>query len=610
MTLSTKLTTDEHNLDLAIGALKTPKISQAQITTLKTAAATLRTDLDADVALRDTALAQVKTALDAANTALAKLHTDLDTANQAVVADTVEITRLNAAIAVANTEIARLNGIIAAQPPVVVPPPPPPPTPIPPTTVTPSPNGTRGTMVIDDLSGLWTVGGSAPDRPGEFYLLRNGVTQGIGKSFLVWGGNIYLETAWPDHWWGVTEGRDVGADPSGAVPTPTPIPTPAPTPPPPVVVPPVVVPPVVIPSSQPGVTILPHPAYPQWAQGMKHVTPTFHPDSGCIYLNNGDYHGIEPGHDQSYQQETWKANLAIVKAQGPNAPGAFELVFPYGGFGGIQPKRPDFCGFPWDASRKCFWFVPGQMANGNSNAPGETNSGTDDPCFKYGMFRFYPDKVGKDRWEYLSADMGPNYQETWFTFRDEVKDQLLRIGYNGGDGTVLDIYDCKTLKWLLPWSGGTKSISLNSVGGPADKYPWNGAVRINKEYIAQDVEGRKVYAIDAVNKRVLCINYDSYTIGDCGEAPGLAIPFENYTYLVWNSKHKLLEFNNEEDRNIYVADETVRPLVWKIGAKEVWCRMGVYDPLNDLSWWAGGLGEIGGNPNMVLFEAAKSVVFL
>lgn len=350
-----------------------------------------------------------------------------------------------------------------------------------------------------------------------------------------------------------------------------------------------------------GITLVSVPSVPQWAQGMKHVSACVFLD-GRIYFNNGDYRGYDGKYDQSYMQETCSVDIGLLLAAKTQEEitAAFRLEYPYEGFGGttVQPKHPDFMGWVLDRLRKVIWLVPGQTFASNSVAPGETTLGHDDPCFKYGVFTFDPAKpmtAATPRWTFKTSDRGPNNQETWFSVING--DTLYRAGFNGGTGSVIDHVDLSTL------DAGAPEWKTNGIG--------DGSWRINKEYIAHDVEGLKFYAIDGIKNRVMSFSFVDFSVEDLGPSPGKAADAENYSLLVWNSKHKLLEFLNSYDATLYVADATVRPLVWKVAATGmINHRMGVYDPGHDCTLWAGGNAAIGGFNQMTIFRAAPADMVL
>lgn len=332
------------------------------------------------------------------------------------------------------------------------------------------------------------------------------------------------------------------------------------------------------------------PNAPPWQFGMKHVTAQFHPPSGRLYFNNGDYRGIAPYQNQSYNQETWSLDLAVrLASTDPNA--GWRLEYPYAGFGGttVQPKHPDFCAFAWDASRGVFWSVPGQWDGyGIETVPGETPGHNSDPNFLSAhVMQFNPSLPMEQRWKDITADQGPDPLNQWMSIYDPVRDRLVRPGYSGGSGSVLNIFDCKTLTWL-PRVG----LKNNALGKD---------VRLNKAYLAPDFANRKVYGADTARNRVMAFSLDTYAIEDCGPAPGALISNEQFSHLVYDSNHKVLQFYNMFDLTLYVADATVRPLVWTVAATNMKARMGVFDPKNDVSLWA-GWADTPLNPNLTLIN--------
>ncbi len=378
-----------------------------------------------------------------------------------------------------------------------------------------------------------------------------------------------------------TGGNVPGTDP---VPTPTPIPDPVPTPTPDPT-------PVPTPTPTPvmggSVITVSTPSFPQWAQGMKHVTPCFRPSNGRIYFHGGDFRGIDAKYEQSYNQEDWSCDLALVLAAKTqdelNA--AFRLEYPYEGFGGttVQPKHTDFCAWVLDkndAGEEFFWHVPGTMVPSPQLAPGETYAPVSDPNFIFGsVMKFYPDRPMKDRYEDTKIGWGPNVSDTWMCIN--YGGDLWRPGYNGGSGSVIDRLNKATGTW--------STMNL-----------FNGTLKINKEYLAHDVANSKFYAVDGINSRVWCVSLITGEVEDLGPKPGQELVIENYSYTVFNSNHGLLEYLNIADQTIYVADAKVRPLIWKVGATGINGRMGIYDPENDYSLWAGGVDP--GNPTMTIFR--------
>jgi hypothetical protein len=82
------------------------------------------------------------------------------------------------------------------------------------------------------------------------------------------------------------------------------------------------------------------------------------------------------------------------------------------------------------------------------------------------------------------------------------------------------------------------------------------SVNIWKEYLAADIEGRAVYAIDGLTGRLHRYGIDSGSFTDLGPVPGGPIGYTNLTYAVWDSLNKTLFWHKEGSAFLAYHPET------------------------------------------------------
>jgi hypothetical protein len=333
---------------------------------------------------------------------------------------------------------------------------------------------------------------------------------------------------------------------------------------------------------------------------MKHVTWAHNPLNDRLYAVGGDYAGL--AFEQSYRQETWSLSLAERWAKRADPAAGWRLEYPYcGPAGQMQPKHPDFVGWVWDSKRSVFWMIPGTMVPANDVCPGETPVAKDDPGFLLGhvmtfdpVTRTWSDQAAKG----FSA--GPDVGETWMSVYDPVKDQIIRFGFNGGSGGVANILDLASKKWnVVP-------LGLNGLGRE---------VRINKEYLAADLAGRYIYAIDGLAGRLHRWEMNGRRLKDLGPVPGGSMGTENDTYPVWDSVNKVLLWCRTSSNTFHVYHPDVRrwqslPIVTSPPGLPLLARVAVFDPTHNVLILMGGVEP--SSPFMFLFRygsgmAAKSM---
>lgn len=337
------------------------------------------------------------------------------------------------------------------------------------------------------------------------------------------------------------------------------------------------------------------PDAPQWGRGMKHVTGAFCPDNGRLYFVGGDYSGRRWA--DSYRQETWSLDVAERMANPGNPNAGWRLEYPYEGYGGtsVQPKHPDHVGWQWDPLLHRFWMVPGVMESTTDNPSNETSASASDPNFIHNeVMLFDPFAPKAQRWSRVGVGAGNAGADSWFSWLDPVKRTISRIGVSL-KMQVLDISVSPPV-WRAP-----VNLKDHSKGRPPN---------IWKDYLAIDLDGRGVYAIDPIDALFIRIDMDTGKFQERAPPPG---PLEspratNHTHIVFNSKARVVEYLNLNDSKLYIYDPAAdawrdaRPVL-PAGVK-LQARMGVYDPRNDWSLWAGSVQP--GNPNLLFYRHGDS----
>jgi hypothetical protein len=319
---------------------------------------------------------------------------------------------------------------------------------------------------------------------------------------------------------------------------------------------------------------------------MKHITAAVNPTNGRIYISGGDFVGHQ--FQQSYRQETWSLSLAERWADAASRNVGWRLEYPYcGPPDGVQPKHPDFIGWTWDSKRSVFWMVPGTMVASNDTCEGETSAPGDDPRFLFNhVMTFDP---ATRRW----ADRGhpgPDIAETWMSIYDPARDELIRFGFHGGSGAVVNILKIAGMTWQR------MALGTNGVGKD---------IRINKESLAVDHAHRVIYAIDGVSGRLHRYSMDSRRLEDLGPVPGGAIGVENYTLIAWDSANEVLLYYRESPAGFHAYRPDGKKwegleLTSNVANAVARGRSIVYDPGQNITMLFGGVYPT--NPHMFLYR--------
>ncbi len=313
--------------------------------------------------------------------------------------------------------------------------------------------------------------------------------------------------------------------------------------------------------------------------GLKHLSWGVHP-SGRLYALGGDYRDCANPQTQSYQQAGHSLSLAERLAAGATAASGWRQEWPYcPPAGALQPKHPDFVGFPWDSKRGIFWLVPGTyfILTGQDICPGETGTAADDPGLLENHLLTY-DPVTRTFAD-MGTDAGPDVAESWMTIYDAPSDRLVRFGLDGGSGGVYVVRENATGEW---WLGGLGNDALGQT------------IRVSKEYMALDAETRRVYVIDGYAGRLHRFNLATLTMEDLGPVPEGGLGVENYTYPIWDStSHVLLWFTPFTNKlYAYHPDSATWeniPIVTQPAGLLVQVRTAVYDPTTNLALFGGGV---------------------
>lgn len=302
--------------------------------------------------------------------------------------------------------------------------------------------------------------------------------------------------------------------------------------------------------------------------GHKHVNAAYHPPSGRIYFTGGDYAGDRTFRTASYRQETWSLSIGERFANRRDAAAGWRLEYPYcGPSGQIQPKHPDYVGWMWDAKQGLFYLVPGVTeSTTEANCPGETPDKQTNPGFiSNRMMSFDP---AARRWALLgSGAPGPDSADSWQSILDPVTDTIHRFGMT----MRVNRYHIPSRKWT---ASGMPSISL-----------W-------KEYLAADIEGRAIYAIDGLAGRLHRYNLDSGAFTDLGPVPGGSLRITNQTYLAWDPLNKALFWHREGTAFFAYHPKTgaweTLPIASDVSGVNARGRLLIYDPGQNVLLLFGG----------------------
>jgi IPT/TIG domain len=335
------------------------------------------------------------------------------------------------------------------------------------------------------------------------------------------------------------------------------------------------------------------PAPPNWStQGLpytfKHVTPSYHPPSGRIYFTGGDYSGAivnGVGQSDSYRQETWSLSIKDKYAAPTDLGAGWRLEYPYcGPTGKIQPKHPDYVGFPWDAKRQVFHMVPGVMeAISFGDCPGETPDKGDNPGFVSGRIMTFDPAT--TTWAIRGPGFNPESQDTWFSVLDPVTDTLLQFSIT----MKVNAFNLASQTWSI--IANLPNASL-----------W-------KEYLAADLVARVIYAIDGLTGTLWRYNMDARTFTSLGPVPGGAWGYTNITYIAWDTNSRRL-FWHQEGSSFYAYDPASKawePLAISTNVPGVNAtgRSIIYDPGQNVIVLYGGTTNP--QPYLFLYRYAPAV---
>ena len=279
--------------------------------------------------------------------------------------------------------------------------------------------------------------------------------------------------------------------------------------------------------------------------GTKHVTWQHNPIDGRLYSMGGDFLGLLG--PESYRQEMYSLSIAERFAHREDRNAGWRLEYPYcGPDGGVQPKSPDFVGWTWDSKRKLFWMVPGLMfVPGSPVCPDRTASWNDDPKYLMNHLMTFDPAAPvltqrlKDRGGSYLKDRG----ETWMSTYDPKVDTLIRFGFAGCCGALVDIYDIQKATW------SSKYLGMNSLRKD---------IQIGAEMQAVDYEARVIYAVDGNSGRLHRYRMDSHKLDDLGPVPGGPIAGNN-AYCAWDSVNRVLLFFRLDISNLRGTPHVYHP---------------------------------------------------
>ena len=294
---------------------------------------------------------------------------------------------------------------------------------------------------------------------------------------------------------------------------------------------------------------------PDFSRGVagetKHATWAHNPVDGRLYQIGGDFSGPVGG--SSYRQDMYSVSIAERWASRSDRNAGWRSEYPYcGPEGGRQPKSPDYVGWTWDTKRRVFWNVPGTFVIPAAVVcPGITLSWRDDPpkyLFNHLMTfdPFEPDLT--KRWQDRGTNIGPTPVDTWMSVYDPGTDGLVRFGWDGSRGAMVNVYDIAKGRWA------EKSLGLNALGHD---------IRIFKEMLAADWGQRVIYVIDGIAGRLHRYRVDGRTIEDLGAVPGgpIAYAANNDAYAVWDSVNRVLFFFRMDTGILHIYHPTRK--IWE-----------------------------------------------
>ena len=128
-----------------------------------------------------------------------------------------------------------------------------------------------------------------------------------------------------------------------------------------------------------------------------------------------------------------------------------------------------------------------------------------------------------------------------------------------------------------------------------------GIANLWKEYLAADIPGRAIYAIDGLFGNLWRYNIDAKTFDNLGPIPGGAFGYTNLTYVAWDSVNKVL-FWHKEGSAFYAYHPDTRtwetiPITTNVPGVNATGRMIIYDPSQNVIFLYGGTE----NPQPYLF---------
>jgi len=234
------------------------------------------------------------------------------------------------------------------------------------------------------------------------------------------------------------------------------------------------------------------------------------PVNGRLYFLGGDYSG--PQGQESGRNELYSYSIADND---------WKLEYPYcGPPGDVQPGHPDEVGWTYDTKRNVFWMIPGFMFGdtGVSQCPEPRSTLVSGKIMTF-------DPVTR-KWNDPGRTAQTEVYDIKFAQYDPVEDTILRFHWHGGEGMGVSIYDIKADRWTrVSLARDTNGVYLNNA-------------RLNQEYSAMDLEGRRIYVISPLEGRLLRYDMDAKKMTYITDTPvrvGLGT-----VHLVWDTVNKVL----------------------------------------------------------------------
>ena len=314
---------------------------------------------------------------------------------------------------------------------------------------------------------------------------------------------------------------------------------------------------------------------PSWngpASGSKHVTCALRPTDLLAFCFGGDYGdtitnrqhiqlGFGPA-DASYRQEMYTLDVGKLITGGPDAGWAHIQDYCQSDIaGGVMPKSPDFIGWTWDDKRGGFWHVPGlNFRPGTKVCPGRTADEASNPGYKHERVMFYkPDEPDlAKRWTDVAADSKPH--DSWASTYDSVTDTIVRMGYHGGNGGEVHIFDPNTKTWTRK--------PLERTG--------TGVLRLMRSLPCADPTGRRMFIGDPWTGRLWRYHMDTRTVTEMAPMPHGRMQDKNeegtitpdvYVYAAWRrSAGECWVWRNDAKKLLVYESETNtwREIAWTV----------------------------------------------